>query len=78
MNCMSYYAVTENFGIRRPDPIRKQRLVNGNSSRNIYGMMGVHAGSTRGALEPSSVDWMFPPPRQLSYQGSFEEVHSVN
>ena len=53
-------------GIRRPDPVRLQRLVSGNSVDFRY--------EVNGRFEDPSVDWMFDPPRDINFAGTLEQV----
>ena len=68
----------EQHGVRRPDPVRQQRLVDDAALPGVFsaGGMGIAARSSRGRLDPSSVTWMFAPPIHLSHDGEFEEVRS--
>jgi hypothetical protein len=52
-------------GVRRPDPVRMQRLISRQYSaeRSVFGR-----------ADDPSVDWLFPPPRHLSLQEPFEMV----
>lgn len=56
-------------GVRRPDPVRTQRLISSNSfSRSDFER------SVLGRADDPNADWLFPPPRHLSSQESFEQV----
>jgi hypothetical protein len=63
-------------GIRRPDPVRQQRLVDDGpfySHREDPNFIRPsHNG--RGSLDPPGVSWIFAPATDLSYPGGFEEV----
>lgn len=72
-------------GVRRPDQIRRQRLVD-DQPRGMLGRMnmagmpfGGETGGSPGAsmLDDPSVDWLFPPPKHLSYSGSFDEAKRI-
>jgi hypothetical protein len=54
-------------GIRRPDPVRMQRLMSGNSVDYRYEM--------HGTIEDPSVDWMFERPDDIIFQGTLEQVN---
>ena len=56
----------DEFGIRRPDPVRVSRLLS---------QPGVNNDFSR-ADEPS-VEWLFPPPRHLSFPGTFQEARTM-
>lgn len=51
-------------GIRRPDPVKTQRLIS----------RGFSSERSLGRAEDPTIDWLFPPPRHLSSQESFEQV----
>ncbi len=53
-------------GIRRPDPVRQQRLVRQVSDDDVLAR-----------ADDPSIDWMFPPPRHLSYMGSLEQARGI-
>lgn len=53
-------------GIRRPDPVRLQRLISGNSIDQNYEVLG--------RVDDPSVDWMFEPPRDITFPGTLEQV----
>jgi hypothetical protein len=55
-------------GVRRPDPVRLQRLISRGYS---------HESSALNRADDHNIDWLFPPPRHLSSQESFENVSSV-
>lgn len=64
-------------GVRRPDPVRQQRLVDDGPYRSRQDpnfIMPSHNG--RGSLDPPGVSWLFAPATDLSYPGGFEEVCS--
>ena len=50
-------------GVRMPDPIRHERMIGGMDDFNPYSR-----------ADTGDVTWLFPPPRQLSYAGAFQEV----
>lgn len=50
-------------GIRKPDPIRHERMIGGMDDFDPYSR-----------ADTAEVTWLFPPPRHLSYSGSFQEV----
>ena len=50
-------------GVRMPDPIRHERMIGGMDDFNPYSR-----------ADTAEVTWLFPPPRQLSYAGAFQEV----
>jgi hypothetical protein len=54
-------------GVRRPDPVRLQRLISRGYS---------HESSALNRADDHNIDWLFPPPRHLSSQESFENVCS--
>lgn len=54
-------------GIRRPDPVRQQRLISGRHPMN----------STLGRADDPSVEWIYEPPRHLSFPGSFQEIKAL-
>ncbi len=65
----SNHAEYDEEGIRRPDPVRMQRLISSHSfSRSNFER------SVLGRADDPNADWLFPPPRHLSSQESFEEV----
>jgi hypothetical protein len=80
-------------GVRRPDQTRRQRLVDDNPRGMggmmgfpMGGMGGMGAGggfdsgsrnNGNGMLDDPSVDWLFPPPKHLTYTGSFEEAKQI-
>mmetsp|Transcript_19550 Transcript_19550/g.21206 ORF Transcript_19550/g.21206 Transcript_19550/m.21206 type:complete len:534 (+) Transcript_19550:38-1639(+) len=51
-------------GVRRPDPVRMQRLI----SRGFSGERSL------GRAEDPTIEWLFPPARHLSSQESFDRV----
>ena len=53
-------------GIRRPDPVRVSRLIGDNVMNTDFAR----------ADEPS-VEWLFPPPRHLSFPGNFQEARAL-
>ncbi len=57
----------DEFGTRRPDPIRNQRLVDSREAESAASYDDV-----MGRAEDEGVDWMFPPPAHLSFVGNFE------
>jgi hypothetical protein len=57
-------------GVRRPDPVRLQRLMSGGAP--AYGMAEGDAALAR--ADALNVEWMFPPPSHLSYPGPLQEV----
>jgi len=62
----------DEFGVRKPDDIRRTRLQGGGAR---YGDIGVDDPLSR--ADKPGVDWMFPPPRHLSYQGSLQEARDL-
>ena len=54
-------------GVRMPDPIRHERMIGGMDDFNPYSR-----------ADTADVTWLFPPPRQLSYAGAFQEVLAVS
>lgn len=62
-------------GIRRPDPIRQQRLVDdGPFMRREDPNFLRPSHNGRGSLDPAGVTWMFAPANDISYPGGFEEA----
>ena len=53
-------------GVRKPDPIRHERMIGGMDDFDPYGR-----------ADTAEVTWLFPPPRHLSYSGSLQEVNSI-
>lgn len=51
-------------GVRRPDPVKVQRLIS----------RGFSMERSLGRADDPSIEWLFPPPRHLSSQQSFEAV----
>lgn len=51
-------------GIRRPDPVKMQRLIS----------RGYSSERSLGRAEDPTVDWLFPPPRHLSSQEALDQV----
>ena len=60
----------ETHGVRRPDPVKAQRLVS-HTPHELFHMRQNAMGLNR--ADPPEVEWMFPPPRHLSYPELFEE-----
>lgn len=56
----------DEHGIRRPDPVRVSRLIGDNVINTDFAR----------ADEPS-VEWLFPPPRHLSFPGNFQEARAL-
>jgi hypothetical protein len=52
-------------GVRRPDPVKQQRLVGGGIG---------YADNPLGRAEDPSVSWLFDPPRHISFPGPFDDV----
>ncbi len=52
-------------GIRRPDPVRLQRLISSGS---------VDHNDMFGRAEDPSVDWMFEPPNDINFPGTLDQV----
>ena len=50
-------------GVRKPDPIRHERMIGGMDDFDPHSR-----------ADTAEVTWLFPPPRHLSYSGSFQEV----
>jgi hypothetical protein len=57
-------------GVRKPDRVRVQRLLGPGhsqfSERSVFGR-----------ADDPSIDWLFPPPRHLSFQESLENVNTL-
>lgn len=53
-------------GVRKPDPIRHERMIGGMDDFDPYGR-----------ADTAEVTWLFPPPRHLSYSGPLQEVNSI-
>lgn len=62
-------------GVRRPDPVQRQRLVPMGRS---YSAEEDDDRVTLGRAEDPSVEWMFPPPRHLSSQATLEKVRPIS
>jgi hypothetical protein len=58
-------------GVRRPDKVKTQRLVD-HSPRELFNIRQNALGLNR--ADPPDVEWLFPPPRQLSYPETFEDT----
>jgi hypothetical protein len=58
-------------GVRRPDPIRQERMLGGRSNFDPQG------NSALSRADAENVTWLFPPPRQLSFPGSFQEARTM-
>ena len=74
--------VFDEEGVRRPDPVRSQRLLGGSVGgfqhptaydHHAYG--GGHVSSLR--ADASHVQWLFPPPKHLSFPGSLQESRTI-
>jgi hypothetical protein len=57
-------------GIRRPDPVRQQRLISGRHPN-----MGMDNALAR--ADDPSVEWIYEPPRHISFPGSFQEIKGL-
>ena len=64
----------DTYGIRRPDQVKTQRLVN-HSPSELYNLRQNAMGFNR--ADPPSVEWMFPPPRHLSSPDLFEDLKTM-
>jgi hypothetical protein len=53
-------------GVRKPDPIRHERMIGGMDDFDPYGR-----------ADTAEVTWLFPPPRHLSYSGPLQEVNLI-
>lgn len=56
----------DEHGIRRPDPVRVSRLLGDNVINTDFAR----------ADEPN-VEWLFPPPRHISFPGNFQEARAL-
>ena len=69
-------------GVRMPDPIRQQRLL-GPSSGGLNGagmggmMLGGEVYDSLSRAEEPNVDWLFPPPRHLSFPGTYKDAREL-
>ena len=59
-------------GVRRPDAVRQQRLLGG--SQSVFESYG-HSELAR--ADASHVEWLFHPPRQVNFHGSFQEGRTI-
>ena len=65
----------DEFGVRLPDQVRTQRLMDG-SPRGMGMGMGMGGDSQARAEEPG-IEWMFPPPRHLSFPGTYKDAREL-
>ena len=63
--------VYDEEGIRRPDKVKQQRLVGGNSS------YGLRRDDSTSRADDSSVEWLYDPPRHLSCPLTFLEAKTM-
>lgn len=60
----------DDFGVRRPDEVRTQRLMG-------PGSQGIDEGDSLARAEEEGVEWMFPPPRHISFPGTFQDAREL-
>jgi len=58
----------DEFGVRRPDAVRRQRLVGPGRSDELDSLA---------RADEANVDWMFPPPRHISFPGTFKDAREL-
>ena len=66
----------DEFGVRRPDRVRRQRLNQGSPRHGGPGSgsgMGNDYEEALARAEEEGVEWMFPPPAALNFVGSLEQ-----
>ena len=63
----------DEFGVRRPDRVRRQRLHQSPRAGPGGGSMGTDYEEALARAEEDGVEWMFPPPTALNFVGSLEQ-----
>lgn len=56
----------DEHGVRRPDPVRVSRLIGGHDHNSDFSR-----------ADDPTVEWMFPPPRHLSFPGTFQDARAL-